>query len=249
MSRLRLTAIAALALLLALPAPVLAATVDVTGTVTAPEGVSVAGVEIAVLVQGSDEIKATTTDEAGAWALQVDAEPGAVLEIDATGAQTRSEPDEEGCVTVSTPIGRLEVTIEELPLAAIEVPLDGAITDVVCPETPTPAPVDTPKPTPPFTGGGPAKTPPSTDTIGADGLGGRGIRVPRHRRPARHGGRGIRGHDPAPSLAPRPGPALPGASAPRGLGPPPLTRTPGGTRALATISPPGPRPRSSPPRG
>ena len=174
MSRLRLAAITALALLLALPASVLAATVDVTGTVTAPDGVSVAGVEIAVLVQGTDQIIATTTDDAGAWALQVDAEPGAVLEVNATGAQTQSEPGEDGCVTLSTPIGRLEVTIVELPLAAIEVPLDGVITDETCPETPTPEPVVTPEPkpepTPPFTGGGTAaKTPPSTDALGSDG--------------------------------------------------------------------------------
>ena len=107
MSRLRLVAIAAFALVLALPASVLAATVDVTGTVTAPDGVSVAGVEIAVLVQGTDQIIATTTDEAGAWALQVEAEPGAVLDVRARRApRRRSEPDEDGCVTLTTPIGR-----------------------------------------------------------------------------------------------------------------------------------------------
>ena len=174
MSRLR-TAFIAFALALALPASALAATVDVTGTVTAPDGVPVSGVEIAVLVQGTDQIIASTTDEAGAWALQVDAEPGAVLDLSATGAMVTSEPDEEGCVTRTTPVGRLEVTIVELPLAAIEVPLDAVITDETCPEAPTPEPVVTPAPTPPFTGGGkPAKTPPSTDALGADGSGAAG---------------------------------------------------------------------------
>jgi hypothetical protein len=171
MSRLRLAAIAAIALVVALPASVLGATVDVAGTVSAPDGVSVAGVEVAVLVQGTDQVIATTTDEAGAWALQVDAEPGAVLEVKATGAQAQSEPGEDGCVTLTTPIGRIEVTIEELPLAAVEVPLDGVITDETCPEPPTPKPVDTPEPTPPFTGGAAARTPPSTDAPGADGPG------------------------------------------------------------------------------
>jgi hypothetical protein len=142
--------------------------------VTASDGVSVAGVEIAVLVQGTDQVIATTTDEAGAWALQVDAEPGAVLEVSATGAQAQSEPGEDGCVTLTTPIARLAVTIEELPLTPIEVPLDGVITDETCPEPPPAEPVDTPEPTPPFTGGAAARTPPSTDTPGADGPGATG---------------------------------------------------------------------------
>jgi hypothetical protein len=168
MSRLRLIAIAALALL-ALPASVLAATADVTGTVTAPEGVSVTGVEVAVLVQGTDQVIATTTDGTGAWTLQVDVEPGAVLEVRATGVQTRSDPDEDGCVMLSTPIGRLEVTIAELPPAAIEVPLDDAITGEICSATATPE--ATAKPA---TVTKPDTTPPSTDALGVAGRGGAG---------------------------------------------------------------------------
>ena len=169
MSRLRLVAIAAFALVLALPASVLAATVDVTGTVTAPDGVSVAGVEVSVLEPGTDQIIATTTDETGAWALQVEAEPGAVLTFDAKGAQTRSEPDEDGCVTLTTPTGRVEVTVTELPLAPIEVPLDGAITGEVCSATATPDATAKPdKVTKPDT------TPPSTDALGVAGPGATG---------------------------------------------------------------------------
>jgi hypothetical protein len=172
MSRLRLIAIAALALL-ALPASVLAATVDVTGTVTAPEGVSVTGVEVAVLVQGTDQVIATTTDGTGAWTLQVDVEPGAVLEVRATGVQTRSDPDEDGCVMLSTPIGRLEVTIAELPPAAIEVPLDDAITGEICTATAT-AEATAEATARPDKVTKPDTTPPSTDALVVAGRGGAG---------------------------------------------------------------------------
>jgi hypothetical protein len=150
MSRLRLTALLALALALALPGAALAATVDVGGTVTASGGGPAGGVEVVVLVQGSDQLVSTTTDAEGAWAVQVDAETRAVLEISATGPTTRSEPDERGCVTLTTATGRVTGTIEALPLAAIDAPLDGEITGQVCSATATPDST-------------PAVTPPSTD--------------------------------------------------------------------------------------
>lgn len=147
MSRLRIIAIAAFVLVLAFPGSALAATVDVAGTVTALGGAPAAGVEVVVLVEGTDQIVSATTDAQGAWAAQVDADTGAVLEISATGPTTRSEPDERGCVTLTTPTGRVTVTIESLPLAAIEVPLDGEITGQVCSATATPDPGVTPPPT------------------------------------------------------------------------------------------------------
>jgi len=154
MSRLRLIAIAALALAFALPGTVLAATVDVAGTATLPGGGPAAGVEILVLVQGTDQIVPTKTDANGAWALQVDADAGSVLEISATGATTRSKPDAKGCVTLTTPTARVTVTIETLPLAAIDFPLDGAITSTECTAIATPHPVNTPPSTDSIAGGG-----------------------------------------------------------------------------------------------
>ena len=160
MPRLRLIAAAALALVLLLPATALAASYDIGGTVTDKGGAPVAGVEVAVLVQGNDQILSTTTDASGAWALTVDAEPGAVLEINATGPTVVSEPDAKGCVTRTTPSGQVNATIPaEGPVDAINVPLDTDIVATVC----------TPVKTPPNTGGStkthrPAVTPPSTDT-------------------------------------------------------------------------------------
>jgi hypothetical protein len=170
MSHLRLIAAAALALVLVLPATALAATFDVGGTVTTSDGAPAVGAEITILVQGTDQIHATTTDENGAWALQLDAEPGAVLEVNGTGQPTTTEPDADGCVTTTTPSGQVIATIPaEGTVPAIDFPLDNPLTGIVCSD---PA-------TPPTTGGGgdggeaPAEeqpdtagvTPPSTDTL------------------------------------------------------------------------------------
>jgi hypothetical protein len=175
MSRLRLTATMAVALVLLLPATALAATHDVTGTVTGKDGSPIAGAEVTILVQGTDQILSTMSDASGAWALQLDAEPGAVLEVNGTGQSTTSEPDAEGCITTTTPSGQTTATIPaEGTVPAIDFPLDNPLTGIVCSD---PA-------TPPTTGGGngggnggggeaPAEqqpdtagvTPPSTDTL------------------------------------------------------------------------------------
>ena len=133
MSRLRMAVAAALAFVLVLPATVLAATVDVGGTVTNLDGTPAVGAEIAILIQGSDTIVATTTDEAGAWALQLDAEPGATLEVNGTGVSTASEPDADGCITTTTPSGQTTATIPaDGPVPAIDFPLDNLITGTAC---------------------------------------------------------------------------------------------------------------------
>ena len=175
MSHLRLIVAAALALVLVLPATALAATFDVGGTVTNTDGSPAVGAEITILVQGTDQIVATTTDENGAWALQLDAEPGAVLEVNGTGQSTSTEPDADGCTTTTTPSGQVNATIPaEGTVPAIDFPLDNPLTGTVCATA-----------TPPDTGGGnggggnggggeaPAEqqpdtagvTPPSTDTL------------------------------------------------------------------------------------
>jgi hypothetical protein len=163
MSRLRLIAIGALALVLALPASAMAATVDVTGTVTAADGITpAAGVEIAILVEGSDEIHAATSDESGAWAVQLDLVAGDVLEVNATGESSRTEPDDEGCVGVITPTARVEVTVGETALEPIAIVLDGEISSEICAATATPEAEVTPRAegTPRSE---PGVTPPSTD--------------------------------------------------------------------------------------
>ena len=174
MSHLRLIAAAALALVLVLPATALAATFGVGGTVTNTDGTPAAGAEITILVQGTDQILATITDENGAWALEIDAEPGAVLEVNGTGAPTTTEPDADGCTTTTTPSGQVNATIPaEGDVSAIDFPLDNVLTGSVCATA-----------TPPDTGGGngggngggggaPAEerpdtagvTPPSTDAL------------------------------------------------------------------------------------
>ena len=178
MSRLRLIVAMAIALVLVLPAAALAATYDVSGTVTDKEGAPVAGAEVTILVQGTDQILSTTSDASGAWALQLDVEPGAVLEVNGTGQSTTSEPDADGCVTTTTPSGQANATVPaEGPVPPIDFPMDNPLTGIVCSD---PA-------TPPTTGGGngggdngggnggeaPAEqqpdtagvTPPSTDTL------------------------------------------------------------------------------------
>ena len=174
MSHLRLIVAAALALVLVLPATVLAATVDVGGTVTNTDGSAAVGAEVTILVQGTDQIFAATTDENGAWALQLDAEPGAILDVQGLGQATTSEPDAEGCTTTTTPSGQTTATIPaDGPVPPIDFPLNDLLTGSVCATL-----------TPPDTGGGtggggngggqaPAEqkpdtaavTPPSTDTL------------------------------------------------------------------------------------
>ena len=174
MSHLRLIVAAALALVLVLPATVLAATVDVGGTVTNTDGSAAVGAEVTILVQGTDQIFAATTDENGAWALQLDAEPGAILDVQGLGQATTSEPDAEGCTTTTTPSGQTTATIPaDGPVPPIDFPLNDLLTGSVCATV-----------TPPDTGGGaggggngggqaPAEqkpdtaavTPPSTDTL------------------------------------------------------------------------------------
>lgn len=168
MSRLRLIVAAALSLVLVLPATTLAATTDVGGTVTV-EGAPAAGAEVTVLVQGSDEILSTTADANGVWALQVDVEPGAVLEINGTGKTTTSEPDKDGCITSTTPSGQVQVTIPaEGTVPAIDFPLDTLLTGTVCATE-----------TPPNTGGG--------NGGGNGGGGDGGGQKPAHQKPNRDG--------------------------------------------------------------
>ena len=132
MSRLRPIVAAAIALVLVLPATTLAATTDVGGTVSAG-GAPAGGVEIAVLVQGTDEILSTTSDDNGAWTLQVDVEPGSVLEVNGTGQTTKSEPDAAGCVISSTPSGQVVVTVPaEGAVPAIDLDLGTILTAKDC---------------------------------------------------------------------------------------------------------------------
>lgn len=167
MSHLRLIVAAALALVLVLPATALAATFDVGGTVTNSDGTPAAGAEITILVQGTDQILATTTDETGAWALQLDAEPGAVLEVNGTGVSTTTEPDADGCTTTTTPSGQVNATIPaEGAVPAIDFPLDNLLTGTVCATV-----------TPPDTGGG------TGGGNGGGGNGGGGGEAPAERQP------------------------------------------------------------------
>ena len=163
MSRLRLIAAMAVALVLVLPATALAATYDVGGTVTDKGGAPVAGAEVTVLVQGTDQILATTSDATGAWALQLDLEPGAVLEVNGTGPSTSTEPDADGCITTTTVSGKAEATIPaEGTLDPVALMLDQELSGTVCSTAGTP---DEPA--------GPDTTPPATDTIAsATGPGG-----------------------------------------------------------------------------
>lgn len=159
MSRLRLVASLAIALVLLLPATALAATYDVSGTVTDTGGAPVAGVEVTILVQGTDIVLAATSDANGAWGLQVDADPGAVLEVNATGPTSRSDPDDKGCVTSTTMSGQVtaELPAEGQP-DAVALVLDRELTGKVCAVTAKPDKTDSPVE--------PQITPPSTDTAG-----------------------------------------------------------------------------------
>jgi hypothetical protein len=131
--------------LLALPAAALAADpVTVSGTVV-HGGAPVTGVQVVVSVTGSDQIVAATTDENGAFSVQVDAGVGAEVRIDATGQTSRSNPDAKNCVHVETPTGTLTITVEALPLDPVEVAMDDVLTGTVC------GPTDAPHVTPPST--------------------------------------------------------------------------------------------------
>jgi hypothetical protein len=125
--------------LLAAPMGVLAAgTVTLTGTVVR-DGAPVTGVDVVVSVSGSDVIVSATTDENGAFTVEVEAGIGAGIQAFATGQTSRSAPDGEGCVTSETPTGSLAVTIDAIPPAPLTVPLDQVLTGKVCTATAMPA--------------------------------------------------------------------------------------------------------------
>ena len=103
---------------------------------TDKDGAPVAGAEVTILVQGTDQILSTTSDASGAWALQLDVEPGAVLEVNGTGPTTTTEPDADGCITTTTVSGQLEVTIPaEGPADPVALALDREISGTVCSAT------------------------------------------------------------------------------------------------------------------
>ena len=145
----RSAALLALALLMLLVAPSAAFAADpvtVAGTVVR-DGAPVTGVEVVATVAGSDQIVAATTDETGAFGVELDLDVGAEVRIEVTGQTSRSDPDAQGCVRLETPAGELTFVVEALPPAAVEVPLDDELTGVVC------SPTATPGVTPPSTDG------------------------------------------------------------------------------------------------
>ena len=157
----RLLAIAAAALL-ALPAAASAASaIDLTGTVTR-DGAPVAGAAVTALLDGTDMIVAATTDETGAFALQLEGDIGGVVQVRATGPTITRPPDEEGCVRSETPTGKVTVTIEALPVPPVAVSLDTVLESSVCSATASPEPAAT----------RPAATLPPTDAT-RPGAGGR----------------------------------------------------------------------------
>ena len=157
----RLLAIAAAALL-ALPAAASAAsTIDLTGTVTR-DGAPVAGAAVTAVLGGTDMIVAATTDETGAFALQLEGDIGGVVQVRATGTTITLPPDEEGCVRSETPTGKVTVAIEALPVPPVAVSLDTLLVSSVCSATASPKPASTL----------PAAPLPATDTTGP-GQGGR----------------------------------------------------------------------------
>jgi hypothetical protein len=143
----RIAALVAFALvsLLVVPTGALAADpVTVSGTVV-HGGAPVTGAQVVVSVTGSDQIAAATTDEQGAFSVQVDAEVGSQLRIDATGQTSRSDPDAQNCVHLETPTGTVTTTIEALPLDPLEVAMDDVLTGTIC------GPTEPPRVTPPST--------------------------------------------------------------------------------------------------
>ena len=139
--------VALLAALLAMPAGVMAAqSVTVTGTVVR-DGLPQTGVRVTVTVTGGDTIAVATTDEAGAFVVEIEAGIGSEVAVSAVGQTFTSEPDAKGCVHTETPIGRLTATIEAVPPAPLQVALDQLRTSTVCTAT------GTPRITPPATDG------------------------------------------------------------------------------------------------
>jgi hypothetical protein len=162
-----------LALMLGMPAGVLAADpVVVTGTVVRA-GSPVTGVAVAVSITGSDQILSATTDDAGAFSVQVDAGIGDELQVFATGQTSRSEPDANGCVTSETPTGHLVVTLDSLTPAQLVVPLDTVVTGTACGATATPH-----RTARPHRSTHPGATPPSTDAVGGGRTSGSGTGLP-----------------------------------------------------------------------
>lgn len=141
MRRARLTVlvpVALLAALLAMPAGAVAAdTVTVTGTVVR-DGLPQVGVRVTVTVSGSDLIAQGSTDEAGAFSVDLEAGVGSELVVSATGQTFTAEPDANGCVYSETPVGRLTAVIEAEPPAPLLVALDELRTSTVCAATATP---------------------------------------------------------------------------------------------------------------
>lgn len=152
-----LVLVALVAMLLALPAGVAATgTVTVGGTVV-HDGTPVTGVDVVVSVTGSDVIAAATTDENGAFSVELEAAAGDTVRVYATGRTSRSDPDAQGCVRTETPIGSLESVIDAIPPAPLVVALDQVVTGKVCTATAKPR-----------------VTPPATDAGGVRRAGGTG---------------------------------------------------------------------------
>lgn len=138
----RLLALAAAAVL-ALPATASAASaIDLVGTVTR-DGAPVAGVSVTALLDGSDMIASATTDETGAFALQLEGEIGGVVQVRATGPTVDLPPDEQGCVRSETLTGGATVTIEALPVPPVAISLDTVLESTVCAATASPEPAVT----------------------------------------------------------------------------------------------------------
>ena len=134
----------------------------VAGVVSDPDGVPAAGVEVVVVVAGTDLVRATTTDAAGAFSVEVEAAVGDMIDIRATGPTVSGEPDEAGCVTSRTPIGGCRCHDRVAAARPVAVELDHAIESRVCSATAAPdRPRRTHRPDP---------TPPATDRA-ADGDG------------------------------------------------------------------------------
>src|SRR3954451_24079331 len=153
--RMRLLRLAALVIVAVLaiavaPASALAADpITVSGTVVR-DGVPVTAAKVVVSVTGGDQLASASTDEQGAFSVQVEAEVGSELRIEATGQTSRSDPDAANCVHSETPTGSLTTTIEALPLDHVEVAMDDVITSKVCGPTATPG-ITRPGITPPST--------------------------------------------------------------------------------------------------
>jgi|1186.fasta_scaffold123892_1 hypothetical protein len=136
--RLAALVIVAVLALAAVPASALAADpITVSGTVVR-DGAPVTGAKVVVSVTGGDQVASASTDEQGAFSVQVEAEVGSELRIEATGQTSRSDPDAANCVHSETPTGSLTTTIAALPLDPVEVAMDKVVTGKVCGPTATP---------------------------------------------------------------------------------------------------------------